>query len=204
MSHQHDHDHDHQHDHNHDHDHEYEHEHEHVHMEPDEYAAAFRAAKDEFMHESPDSPLSEEQRATFEGLAYYPYNPDLALTVELDRNVPEGTVTMDTSTGSNREYPRAGKVHFEVDGQPAEVTIYGDADDLFLPLRDSTSGKETYGAGRYLEPEMIDDDTVLVDFNFLYNPYCAYNERYSCPLPPVENWLRVPIRAGEQNFGYAE
>ena len=108
---------------------------------------------------------------------------------------------METSTGDRQEYRRAGKIHFDVDGQTAQLTIFQDPEgELFLPLRDATSGKETYGAGRYLEPELIDDETVHVDFNYLYNPYCAYNEAYSCPLPPVENWLRVPIAAGEKSL----
>jgi uncharacterized protein (DUF1684 family) len=81
------------------------------------------------------------------------------------------------------------------------LTLYRGTDgDLFLPLRDATSGDETYGAGRYLEPLMLDDGRVLVDFNYLYNPYCAYNDAWSCPLPPRENWLTVPIRAGEKAF----
>ncbi len=72
--------------------------------------------------------------------------------------------------------------------------------ELFLPLRDATSGEETYGAGRYLEPQPAAEGWVLMDFNCLYSPYCAYNEAWSCPLPPRENWLSVPIRAGEKTF----
>jgi uncharacterized protein (DUF1684 family) len=202
MSHDHDHvhshDHDHEHDHHHDHDHDHDHEHEYV--TPEEYAAQFREAKDEYMRESPDSPLSEEARATFTGLSYYPYDPALSLSLPLDREVSPEPITMDTSTGESREYPRAGKIHFQVEDEPVELTIYGDEGDLFLPMRDGTSGKETYGAGRYLEPQMLDDETVFVDFNFLYNPFCAYDEGYSCPLPPVENWTSVPIRAGEKTY----
>lgn len=153
------------------------------------------------MARDPDSPLEHEQRHAFAGLSYFPFNPALRLEVSLDRDVPDEPVTVDTSTGESQEFRRAGKFHFEVEGQPAELTIYqGEHDELFLPLRDSTSGEETYGAGRYLEPTPIDDGRVLVDFNYLYNPYCAYNEAWSCPLPPRENWLSVPIRAGEKSF----
>jgi uncharacterized protein (DUF1684 family) len=84
------------------------------------------------------------------------------------------------------------------------LTIFGEDDELFLPMRDATSGQETYGAGRYLEPELIAQGTVDVDFNYLYNPFCAYNPGYSCPLPPTENWLKVPIRAGEKNYSQEE
>ena len=162
---------------------------------------AFRSAKDEFMGTDPQSPLPHEEQHHFTGLSYYPFNADLALELPLDRDVSSEPVMTQTSTGDEQEHRRMGKVRFEVEGEPAEVTIFGTSpDDLFLPLRDATSGKETYGAGRYLEPEMLDDDTVLVDFNYLYNPFCAYNDQYSCPLPPMENWLKVPIHAGEKTF----
>jgi uncharacterized protein len=165
------------------------------------HLAIFRAGKDEFMRTDPRAPLGHEEQHAFTGLSYYPFNPDLALELPLDRDVSSEPVKTQTSTGEEQEYRRMGKVRFEVDGEPAELTIFGTSgDDLFLPMRDATSGKETYGAGRYLEPEMLDDGTVLVDFNYLYNPFCAYNEQYSCPLPPMENWLKVPIRAGEKTF----
>ena len=172
---------------------------EHTHEEHE--LAAFRAAKDAFLRDDPHSPLTHERRHAFAGLSYYPYNPELRLALPLDRDVPQDMLTLDTSTGESQEYRRAAKVRFAVDGQPAELTIYrGPGGELFLPLRDATSGDETYGAGRYLEPLMLDDTHVLVDLNYLYNPYCAYNEAWSCPLPPRENWLPVPIRAGEQSF----
>lgn len=165
------------------------------------HLAALREAKDEFMRNDPHSPLSEDQRQSFTGLSYYPFNPALHLQLPLDREVAADAISMQTSTGEQQEFRRAGKLHFEVDGQAAELTVFQDLEgELFLPVRDATSGQETYGAGRYLEPEWIDEDTVDVDFNYLYNPYCAYNAAYSCPLPPIENWLRVPIAAGEKGF----
>jgi uncharacterized protein (DUF1684 family) len=87
-----------------------------------------------------------------------------------------------------------------VDGQPAELTIYQSESGWFLPFVDSLSGKETYPAGRYLEPELLGDDRFMVDFNLAYNPYCAYNDTWSCPLSPFKNRLKVPIRAGEKLF----
>lgn len=202
MTHEHSHTHDHEHSqtHDHGHSHEGEHTHQHVHMSPQEYATALRAAKDEYMRDDPASPLGEQDRSDFTGLKYFSYNPALAMELPLDRDVSSEPVQMGTSTGDSREYARVGKIHFDVQGEAAEVTLYGEPDNLFLPIRDATSGHATYGAGRYLEPDMTGPDTVLVDFNLLYNPYCAYNEQFSCPLPPVENWLHVPIEAGEQNY----
>ena len=89
-----------------------------------------------------------------------------------------------------------------VDGEAVSLTVYrgGYGDEFFLPFADATTGRETYGAGRYLEVAVQEDGMHLVDFNHAYNPYCAYNPRWSCPIPPVENRLKVPIRAGEKLF----
>jgi uncharacterized protein (DUF1684 family) len=162
---------------------------------------AQRAEKDAYFRHNPYSPLEPEDRQTFSGLQYY--EPDLAFQyiLQLQPADPE-PITLQTNTGDEQTYNRIGRVKFEVEGEPAEVAIYQstDGDDLFTPFRDATSGKETYGAGRYLEPVDLGHREVLVDFNLAYNPYCAYSPNFSCPLPPVENWLKVPIRAGEKKF----
>jgi uncharacterized protein (DUF1684 family) len=106
-------------------------------------------------------------------------------------------IEMQTSTGDVRAYRRYGHFTFEVDGQPAQLTIYGDDEAFFLPFVDGLAGKETYPAGRYLEPERLSGKRFLVDFNLAYNPYCAYNDAWSCPLTPFENRVKVPVRAGE-------
>jgi len=109
---------------------------------------------------------------------------------------------MQTSTGGVQTYVRYGRFKFQVDGQPAELTIYQNENGFFLPFVDSLGGKETYPAGRYLEPEPLPGERFLVDFNVAYNPYCAYNEMWSCPITPAENRLKVPIRAGEKLFDH--
>lgn len=164
--------------------------------------ADFRKAKDEFFARDHHSPLTREQRGAFTGLAYYAENSALVISGSLEPPGEAGEVRMQTSTGGERVYERAGTLGFEVDGQPARVTLYRSAEEreLFLPFRDATSGKDTYGAGRYLEIEPPHGGRVVVDFNYAYNPYCAYNAQWECPLPPGENWLRVPIRAGEKSF----
>jgi uncharacterized protein len=162
---------------------------------------SFRAEKDHVFAHNPDSPLTEDARHAFKGLAYFDENPSLIIRATIDRNVEVGDVSMATSTGEEQLYRRYGVVRFNVDGQAAELTLYAsdDSDELFVPFRDATSGHETYGAGRYLEVHAHGDD-VAIDFNYAYNPNCAYDPAWSCPVPPVENWLKVPIRAGEKAF----
>jgi uncharacterized protein (DUF1684 family) len=107
---------------------------------------------------------------------------------------------MQTSTGEVQTHQKYGRFKFTVEGQAAELTIYAGENGYFLPFADSLAGTETYGAGRYLEPEPLGEGKFLVDFNVAYNPYCAYNQNFSCPIPPKENRLKVAIRAGEKVF----
>ena len=162
----------------------------------------FRAEKDRVFAKDPHSPLTPQQRRAFRGLAYFDENPQLVIHASIDRKVEPGEVLMATSGGEEQRYRRYGLVRFHVDQQPAQVVLYAsdDSDDLFVPFRDVTSGTETYGAGRYLEVHPHGDH-VTIDFNYAYNPNCAYDPSWSCPLPPAENWLKVPIRAGEKRFG---
>jgi uncharacterized protein len=166
----------------------------------------FRAQKDAFFKTHPHSPLTPDQQATFAGLRYFPENPELRLVLPIERFVEQDTIVMQTSTGDERVYTRYGRLHFTVDGQDVALTLYADEHSgaFFLPFVDALRGRETYGAGRYLDPEPLDDGQFLVDFNLAYNPYCAYNDDWSCPLTPVENWLPVPIRAGEKLFDEAK
>jgi uncharacterized protein (DUF1684 family) len=163
---------------------------------------------DQFMKFHPQSPLEPEQREVFEGLDYFDYNEQLVLEVDVDL-LPEDepTVTMQTSTGDSQDYRRWATFSFEIGGQEASLTIYSDplGQEFFMPFRDATNGNETYGAGRYMDDHRpgfhrIGRDRFAVDFNYAYNPYCAYSPYFSCPLPPRENWLEVPIRAGEKDF----
>lgn len=162
---------------------------------------SFRAEKDQVFAQDPNSPLTPEQRREFHGLNYFDENPRLVITASVDRNVEPGEVRMSTTGGDEQIYQRYGVVRFRVDNQPAQLLLYSsdDSDELFIPFRDATSARETYGAGRYLEVHAHGDE-VTIDFNYAYNPSCAYDPAYSCPLPPPENWLTVPIRAGEKVF----
>ena len=160
----------------------------------------FRASKDDFFASHPQSPLTPEQKRDFHGLDYFNENPDLQLEVELEKYPEQQQVVIQTSTGQTQIYTRYGKFKFDVGEQEAELTLYSSENGFFLPFADSLADKETYPAGRYLEPDPLAGDRFLVDFNLAYNPYCAYNEMWSCPLTPPENRLKVPIRAGEKIF----
>lgn len=162
----------------------------------------FRQGKDRFFKADRHSPLLPEQKETFEGLNYYPENSDLRFEVEVEPFQTQDTVTMQTSTGGVQDYIRWGRFKFEAAGQPAELTVFMSegSGGYFLPFMDATNGDETYDSGRYLEIEPLPGGKFLVDFNLAYNPYCAYNEHWTCPIPPKENRLGVPIRAGEKKF----
>jgi hypothetical protein len=160
----------------------------------------FRAAKDRFFAGDPHSPLLPDQKRTFRGLAYFPENPALRFEATIEEFPDKDEVVMQTSTGDEQTYVRYGRFRFEVDAQEAELTIYASPHGFFLPFVDALAGKETYGAGRYLDPEVLPGGRFLIDFNLAYNPYCAYNDRWSCPLTPFENRLSVRIEAGERLF----
>ena len=160
----------------------------------------FRVSKDDFFSSHPQSPLTPEQKRDFHGLNYFDENPDLQFEVELEKFSKPEQVVIQTSTGQTQIYTRYGKFKFPVNGQEAELTLYSSDHGYFLPFVDSLAGEETYPAGRYLEPDPLSGDRFLVDFNMAYNPYCAYNEMWSCPLTPPENRLKVPIRAGEKIY----
>jgi len=161
---------------------------------------AFRAEKDEFFGHHPQSPLTPEQKRGFTGLQYFPENDALRLEVIVEPLKDQQPMQMQTTTGGVQTYVRYGRFNFQANEQPAELTIYQSENGYFLPFVDSLAGKETYPAGRYLEPDPLPGNRFLVDFNLAYNPYCAYNEMWSCPITPAENRLKVPIRAGETLF----
>jgi uncharacterized protein len=169
-----------------------------------ERLAGYRHRRDHFFAGHPHSPLSESQRAGFVGLDYFPERADLALQLPLDESGPDvgETVNIPTTDGKTKSFSRAGRVRFEVDGVPIELTVFRDSDrgSLFIPFRDGSAGGETYEVGRYLEPQAHPDRTLEVDFNYAYNPFCAYGGGWSCPIPPEENRLAVTIAAGEKAF----
>ena len=162
----------------------------------------FRRSKDEFFAGGHDSPLTEHQAHSFRGLSYFDDNPDLRFVLTPEKFESQDVIEMQTSTGDVAQFIRWGEITFEVDHEKARLMLLKDVSSggFFLPFVDATSGDETYGAGRYLDVEELPDSRLVVDFNYAYNPYCAYNDSWSCPLTPPENRLTVALRAGEQTF----
>lgn len=175
----------------------------------DDYAFGIeqeRKEKDHWFREGHDSPIPHERRHGFQGLPYYPVDPALRFRLKATVYPKQETLRFPTSQGTEQEYLRYAYFEFPIEGQPVRLHAYRPVhshsaqDFLFVPFRDATSGKETYGAGRYLDLPFESAGIYDVDFNRAYSPYCAYSDDYVCPLPPPENWLRVPIRAGEKTW----
>ncbi len=164
----------------------------------------FRKMKNDFFAHHPDSPLSTKQKRSFKGLNYFKENPALRVEVQIEEFPAKNEVQMQTNTGEIQTFQRIGRFHFAVDNQKAELTIYYNESGYFIPFVDGLAGKETYPAGRYLEPDSLGKGRFLVDFNLAYNPYCAYNEHWSCPITPFENRIKAPIRAGEKLFKHEQ
>jgi hypothetical protein len=159
----------------------------------------FREQKDHFFKREDESPIPHHTRHDFSGLSYFEPDEDLVFNVDLE-SVEPTNVHISTTTGDERTYKRVATAGITVDGEDATIALYSSGHEgLFLPFRDATSGSETYGAGRYIDVIPNDDGTVVIDFNYAYAPFCAYSDRYSCALPPQENWMSVAIRAGERN-----
>jgi uncharacterized protein (DUF1684 family) len=164
----------------------------------------FRAEKDEYFRAGRGSPLPPGEAAVFGGLKYF--DPDSSFRFEaiLQRDPNPETVMVATSKGSRQLFNRVGHFDLTIEEKPVRLQAYQSAErddpSLFIPFRDATSGKDSYGAARYLDLPVEHDDEYALDFNYAYNPYCAYSEDYVCPLPPQENWLPVPIRAGEKKY----
>jgi uncharacterized protein len=169
---------------------------------PDEIGA-WRAQKDAFMRSSSESPVPAAKRASFPPLPYYPINEEYRVPAELDVHASDTILEMPTSTGQRRQMRRIGTLRFTLKGQPMTLTAFveaatNDMSRLFVPFGDLTNGTETYNAGRYLDLDRTATGIYDLDFNRAYHPFCLFNDQYDCPIPPRENRLAVPIRAGER------
>ena len=171
---------------------------------PEDYVgriASEREQKDEmFRSDRRDSPVKADEIDQFVPLSYFPIDESYAVPAELEPAPRQVAITMPTSTGKLRTVQRIGTLKFNLRGQPLKLTAFLEegSQRLFVPFSDLTSGAETYQAGRYMNLDPSPSGIYIVDFNIAYNPYCYYNAEYDCPLPPAENRLTVPIRAGER------
>jgi uncharacterized protein len=176
--------------------------------------AQFREGRDRLFQSHPQSPIEPDERSSFAGLKYFP--SDRAYRVGARFEAGEGSELLIDTGGEDGavRYRRAGRLVFTLHGEPCRLTVLSlvqYAGGLFVPFRDATSGRETYGGGRYLFDTAKDTDglvleitpgssDVTIDFNYAYNASCAYSPQWACPLAPPENYLRVPVRAGELNY----
>ncbi len=184
------------------------------HSQPD--AAAAQAKLNREYLDPDTSILTADQRqalAKTGGLNFFPIDQNYAVIAKLERYPDPEIVQMPTSSDRLAEYRVYGQLSFELNGQPVSLDVFESTnpnvpeeyrDVLFLPFRDETSGSDTYGGGRYLDVRKPEGETVLLDFNRAYHPYCAYNYGYSCPVPPEQNFVHQRIEAGVRNTDLGE
>jgi uncharacterized protein (DUF1684 family) len=169
----------------------------------EEEIAGWRATKDQFMRESSESPVLDAERARFAPLPYFPISQDYRAPAALEVAPSGDVIEMSTSTGLRRRMRRIGTLEFTLKGEPLTLTAFAEASDndlrrLFVPFGDLTNGTETYPGGRYLDLDRTATNIYDLDFNRAYHPFCLFNPSFDCPVPPRENRLKVPVRAGER------
>ena len=169
----------------------------------------FREERDRLFAEHPQSPLSEDQKTSFTGLDYYDYDPALRYALPVEYDVEPGEIEVELQEDGLLRLQRFGRVRLPVNGEQHPLSLFwvsGYGGGAFLPFKDATSSPETYGGDRYLLDTIKHADLgseagcLVLDFNYAYNPSCAYNPRWHCPLSPPENTLPMEIRAGEKSY----
>jgi len=158
-----------------------------------------RKKKDEFFRTSSESPFTD--KSTFSGLTYFEPDPQYRVTARLEPFADKTQKLVIPLTDGNEEvYDKYAHAVFSLKGEPCHVLLLKHENTISLLFKDHTNGKGTYGGGRYIDidPNAIQENRIVIDFNAAYNPYCAYNHEYACPLPPKENTLPVAVEAGEK------
>ncbi len=165
-----------------------------------------RTERDSFFKDNYSSPIKKWERFTFTGLKYFPFDERYYFELPLLEFKNKENIKVPDNMGRSQNYIRWGAFHFEINEQTFSLTAYkhlASSSKLWLPLKDKTSGNQTYGAGRYInlnESDKRNETTWIVDFNMAHNPSCAYNPDFVCPHIPVENILEITIEAGEKVF----
>ena len=163
-----------------------------------------RKDKNGFMLSS-GSPLTDEDKRDFKGLNFYPVDEKYKVTARLEKTSNKQPIFIESTTGEQLKYIPFARATFELDGTEHTVMLYQDWEEkdpnrLSLMFADETSANETYGGGRYVDVTYRNTNSVVIDFNNAYNPYCHFNPEFSCPIPPRENMLDIPIKAGEKIY----
>lgn len=181
-------------------------------QETKDYISGIQKQRDEkniSYADSLNSPLNPKHLAEFTGLDYFKIDPDFRVEATFELTPEEKPFAMATSTDRAPIYRKYGNLYFKINDKKFILGAYQDMESiddtvynhsLFIPFQDLTSSKEAYGGGRYIEIEIPKSDQVVLDFNLAYNPYCAYDDRWSCVIPPPENFLETKILAGEKKF----
>ena len=172
-------------------------------------AEKFQSELNKSYADSLKSPLMKDDLKQFKGLDFYPIDEKYIVEAIFIRTKKEKSFKMKTTTSRTPIYKKYGELHFSIDGKELKLNVYqnvdlkkkpGYDDYLFLPFSDLTCGKDSYIGGRYIDMRIPNSEKVIVDFNQAYNPYCAYNYEYSCPIVPLENDLDIEINAGVKKF----
>ena len=174
----------------------------------------FREGRDKEFRSRAESPLLEQDFSNFKGLNYFDENENFRVEAQFEPAADAKIFKMPTSSGISKQYIKYGILKFKLDSREHQLNVYQAdaatlvkfpeyADLLFVPFKDLTNGAETYGGGRYIDIKKPAGKKVVLDFNLAYNPSCAYgSDRFSCPIPPKKNFLKVNIKAGEKSFEY--
>ena len=166
----------------------------------------FQREINDFFKDASVSPLKKRDLKNFRGLDFFTYDSTYLVTAKLTKTPKEKPFMMLTTTDMVVEYIKYGTVSFELLNNLYSLDIYknledpNERDNLFLPFLDDTNGNESYGGGRYINLDIPQGDNLIIDFNSAFNPYCVYDEKYSCPIVPRENYLPLEIKAGVMNF----
>ena len=172
-------------------------------------AEKFQSELNKSYADSLKSPLMKDDLTQFKGLDFYPIDEKYIVEAIFIRTKKEKSFKMKTTTSRTPIYKKYGELHFSIDGKELKLNVYqnvdlkkkpGYDDYLFLPFSDLTCGKDSYIGGRYIDMRIPKSGKVTIDFNQAYNPYCAYNYEYSCPIVPLENDLDIEINAGVKKF----
>ena len=172
-------------------------------------AEKFQSELNKSYADSLKSPLMKDDLKQFKGLDFYPIDEKYIVEAIFIRTKKEKSFKMKTTTSRTPIYKKYGEFHFSIDGKESKLNVYQNADlkkkpgyddYLFLPFSDLTCGKDSYIGGRYIDMRIPKSEKVIIDFNQAYNPYCAYNYEYSCPIVPLENDLDIEINAGVKKF----